>query len=92
MPAHNDVSPGDIINVTGHKDQSSLAPYIASSSNKKRKAMSEILHSYGKNVEVSSSIQSCTTTNLKLSKEGTLSLFENAHIEGGTINITMHKD
>ena len=26
--AHNDVSPGDIINVTGHKDQSSLAHYI----------------------------------------------------------------
>ena len=70
-----------------------LTPYISSSSNKKRKATSEILRAYGKNVLVSnSSVQIYSTTNLNLWKEGPLCWFENAFIEAGTININMYKE
>ena len=46
--AHNDVESSNIIKVTGHKDVKSLAPYISSTSNQKRKEMSQILFDYGK--------------------------------------------
>ena len=46
--SQNEIDSGNIIKVTRHKDSQSIAPYIATSSNRKRKEMSQILFDCGK--------------------------------------------
>ena len=50
--SHANLNENDIIAVTGYKDPKSLLPYVASTSNEKRKNMSGILHGYGKSQSI----------------------------------------
>ena len=89
--AHNDIAPNDIINVTGHKDPNSLIPYVATSSNQKRKQMSEILHRYGKfSSPVISSVHN-SASRFSLVGDAPLNLLENANISGGNVTININK-
>ena len=56
--ANANVDHNDIISITGHKDAKSLLPYIKSCSNEKRREMSSILNSYGKDKKAKNDAES----------------------------------
>ena len=104
--AHANVDHNDIISITGHKDPKSLLPYIKSCSNEKRRKMSSILNSYGKDQNAKNDSESEPQASVAVQISGSktieqnllcenwkqmgMKMFDSNNISGGTFNINFN--
>ena len=104
--AHANVDHNDIISITGHKDPKSLLPYIKSCSNEKRREVSSILNSYGKDQNAKNDSESEPQASVAVQISGSktieqnllcenwkqmgMKMFDSNNISGGTFNINFN--